>query len=66
MSNFAVVNMDEHLYWVESPFFDTEQEAIDFITNATGMDWDELESDDYYVRSHSDEERKRIEEAPEA
>ena len=56
--------MDEH--WVESPFFETEQEAIDFITNATGMTWDVLQNDDYYIQAYSDEEVKRINEAPES
>lgn len=60
---YAVFNADEG--WVESPWFNTEEEAIEFITNATGMDWAELESDDYYVQNFSEEDMKRIDAAPE-
>jgi len=61
---YAIFNADEG--WVESPWFDNEQAAIDFITEATGMSWNELESDDYYVQNFSEEEMKRIDAAPEA
>ena len=61
--NYAIYNADEHC--VESPFFETEQEAIDFIVEATGMNWDELKSDDYYPQSFTDAEREKIESAPE-
>lgn len=63
MSNYAAYNADES--WVESPFFETEQEAIKWITDATGMSWNELSSDDYYIQNFTDEERTTIEEAPE-
>ncbi len=60
--NYAIFNADEG--WIESPFFETEQEAIDFTVDATGMTWDELKSNDYYVQNFSDKERKEIEDRP--
>jgi hypothetical protein len=62
--SYAIFNADEG--WVESPWFDSEQEAINFITEATGMEWRELESDDYYVQNFTEEEMKRRDSAPEA
>ena len=62
--NYAIYNEDEH--WVESPFFETKHETIDWITQQTGTFWDEVQNDDYYVQNFSEEEVKQIKSMPES
>lgn len=57
---YAVVNNDER--WVETPYFDTEQEAIDYWNQTTGENFADMV--DYEVQGFNATERKEIARQP--